>query len=177
MQGGWVYIMTNRRDGTLYVGVTSDLARRAWEHREGLVEGFTKRYDLKHLVYWERHENIRDAIQREKSIKRWPRAWKIRTIHARNPEWNDLYDQFKVVKAWMPGTRPSMTEWGVTGNAKPALYAQPPSTMNSCAEHFAAASEARNSTMSARSSGITLAARHWDWARTASASGVSHSFT
>jgi putative endonuclease len=93
MRGGWVYIMTNGRNGTLYVGVTSDLARRVWEHREGLVDGFTKRYGLKRLVFWERHDDIRNAIQREKSIKRWPRAWKVRTIRATNPEWNDLYDQ------------------------------------------------------------------------------------
>ena len=93
MQGGWVYIMTNRLNGTLYVGVTSDLARRASEHRDGLVDGFTKRYGLKQLVYWERHEDIRDAIQREKSIKRWPRAYKVRLIHRINPDWNDLFDQ------------------------------------------------------------------------------------
>ncbi|HEY1721837.1 MAG TPA: GIY-YIG nuclease family protein [Magnetospirillaceae bacterium] len=85
--------MTNRPDGTLYVGVTSDLPRRAFEHREGSVEGFTKRHGLKRLVYWERFEDIRDAIQREKSIKRWPRAWKVRTIHGLNPDWDDLFDQ------------------------------------------------------------------------------------
>ena len=68
MQGGWVYIMTNRPNGTLYVGVTSDLARRAWEHREGVADGFTKRYGLKQLVYAERYEDIRTAIQREKNL-------------------------------------------------------------------------------------------------------------
>ena len=73
MAGGWVYIVTNRQDGTLYVGVTSDIARRAWEHREGVVEGFTNRYRLRRLVYAEFHENIRDAIQREKTIKHWSR--------------------------------------------------------------------------------------------------------
>jgi putative endonuclease len=92
MTGGWLYIMTNRADGTLYVGVTNNLARRAWEHREGLVEGFTKRYGLKRLVYFERHDDIRTAIQRETSIKRWPRAWKVRLIHTDNPGWDDLYD-------------------------------------------------------------------------------------
>jgi putative endonuclease len=74
MQGGWVYLVANRRYGTLYVGVTSDLSRRAWEHREGVVEGFTRRYDLKLLVWAERHDNIRAAIQREKNIKHWPRT-------------------------------------------------------------------------------------------------------
>ena len=93
MQGGWVYIMTNRRNGTLYVGVTSDLARRAWEHREGMVNGFTKQYGLKRLVYAERHEDIRTAIQREKNLKHWSRAWKVRLILAENPGWDDLYDR------------------------------------------------------------------------------------
>jgi putative endonuclease len=91
-KGGWVYIMTNRRNGTLYIGVTSDLSRRVWEHREGLVAGFTKTYDLKRLVYYERHDDIRLAIQREKTMKHWPRAWKVRLIHGLNPEWDDLYE-------------------------------------------------------------------------------------
>jgi len=86
--------MTNRPNGTLYVGVTSDLVRRAWEHREGLVDGFTKRYGLKKLVYAEFHEDISAALQREKNMKHWPRAWKVRLIHAENPEWDDLYDQY-----------------------------------------------------------------------------------
>jgi putative endonuclease len=92
MAGGWVYFMTNRRDGILYAGVTSDLPKRAWEHREGVTDGFTKRYQLKRLVYYERFDDIRDAIQREKSIKHWERAWKVRLIHAMNPNWDDLYD-------------------------------------------------------------------------------------
>jgi putative endonuclease len=91
-KGGWVYIMTNRRNGTLYLGVTSDLSRRAWEHREGFVAGFTKTYDLKRLVYYERHDDIRLAIQREKTMKHWPRAWKVRLIHGLNPNWDDLYE-------------------------------------------------------------------------------------
>ena len=92
MPGGWVYFMTNRRNGVLYVGVTSNLPRRVWEYREGAVEGFTLQYRLKRLVYAERHANIRDAIQREKNIKHWPRAWKIELIESQNPEWKDLYD-------------------------------------------------------------------------------------
>ena len=92
MPGGWVYIVTNRPNGTLYVGVTSDLARRIWEHRDGVIEGFTKRYGLKQLVYVERHEDIRAAIQREKSLKHWSRAWKVQLILATNPAWNDLYE-------------------------------------------------------------------------------------
>ncbi len=93
MQGGWIYIVTNRPNGTLYVRVTSNLARRAWEHREGVVDGFTKRYGLKRLVYVERYEDIRVALQREKNMKHWPRRWKVGLIPRDNPEWADLYDQ------------------------------------------------------------------------------------
>ena len=92
-RGGWVYFLTNRRDGTLYIGVTNDLLRRIWEHRNGTSDGFTRRYYLKRLVYFECHDDIRTAIQRETSIKRWPRAWKINLITKDNPEWNDLYGQ------------------------------------------------------------------------------------
>ncbi len=93
MPGGWVYITTNRPNGTLYIGVTNDLARRACEHRDGIVPGFTRRYGLKRLVYCERHDDIRLAIQREKTLKHWPRAWKVRLIVGFNPNWNDLFDQ------------------------------------------------------------------------------------
>ena len=91
-RGGWVYMVTNRPNGTLYIGVTADIARRAWEHREGPVEGFTRRYGLKRPVYAERHEHIAAAIQREKTMKHWPRAWKVNLIRERNPDWNDLYE-------------------------------------------------------------------------------------
>ena len=84
--------MTNRRNGILYAGVTNDLSRRAFEHREGLIKGFTSQHRLKMLVYYEQFDDIRSAIQREKNIKRWPRAWKVRLIHKMNPEWQDLYD-------------------------------------------------------------------------------------
>jgi len=91
MAGGYVYILTNRPNGILYVGVTSNLIRRVFEHRSGCVAGFTKRYGLKRLVYFETFDDIRDAIQREHNIKHWSRAWKVRTIIAANPDWNDLY--------------------------------------------------------------------------------------
>ena len=91
MKGGWVYIVTNKRNGTLYVGVSANIARRAWEHCEGIVEGFSKRYGLKQFVYVERHEEIADAIRREKRMKSWPRAWKINLIREANPNWNDRY--------------------------------------------------------------------------------------
>jgi len=84
MAGGWVHIMTNRPNGTLYVGVTSDIPRRPWEHREGVVEGFTKKYGLKQLVYAERFDDITTAIQREKTIKHCPRARRANPIRERN---------------------------------------------------------------------------------------------
>jgi putative endonuclease len=93
MRAPFVYIVTNRRDGILYTGVTSNLPRRIHEHREGLISGFTKRYGLKRLVWYEAHDSITSAIQREKTMKHWPRAWKVRLIHAVNPEWSDLYDR------------------------------------------------------------------------------------
>ena len=85
--------MTNRPNGILYTGVTSDISRRAHVHREGLVKGFTKRYGLKRLVYMEFHETITAAIQRESNMKHWPREWKIDLIVSMNPEWRDLYDE------------------------------------------------------------------------------------
>jgi putative endonuclease len=93
MPGGWAYIMTNRPHGTLYIGVTNDLAQRVFEHRQGTGSGFVRRYGLRRLVYAEPHDDIRAAIQRETSLKRWPRAWKVELIAAYNPEWNDLANQ------------------------------------------------------------------------------------
>lgn len=92
MRGGWVYIMTNRPNGTLYIGVTNDLVRRVYEHREGLADGFTKRYGLKRLVYFEQHDDIEGAIRREKALKRWMRAWKVNAIVRTNPNWDDLWE-------------------------------------------------------------------------------------
>jgi putative endonuclease len=89
----WLYILASKPGGTLYVGVTNDLIRRVFEHREGAVEGFTKRYDVKLLVYYEQHETVPLAIQREKNIKHWSREWKIDLIVSINPEWRDLYPE------------------------------------------------------------------------------------
>ena len=89
----WVYILASQPGGTLYVGVTNDLVRRIFEHREGLVQGFTKRYGVKMLVYFEQHETAIAAIQREKNIKHWSREWKIDLIVSKNPDWRDLYDE------------------------------------------------------------------------------------
>ncbi len=87
-----IYILASGRNGTLYVGVTSDLRQRVWQHKEGLVEGFTREYDVKRLVWFERHDTMLSAITREKQLKRWNRMWKIREIELLNPDWNDLYD-------------------------------------------------------------------------------------
>lgn len=86
-----VYIMTNRPRGVLYIGVTNDIARRVWEHREGFYKGFTQKYKLKQLVYYEEFEDINSAIEREKQLKLWSRAWKIELIEKENPNWDDLY--------------------------------------------------------------------------------------
>jgi len=87
-----VYILASKRNGTLYVGVTSDLGKRVWEHKNDLVEGFTKRYGVHQLVYYELHEEIVSAIRREKQIKKWNRSWKLELIKKQNPEWRDLWD-------------------------------------------------------------------------------------
>ena len=83
--------MSNRRNGTLYIGVTSNIQKRIWEHRNYTVEGFTEKYDLTSLVYYEMYPDINLAIQREKQLKSWNRSWKIQLIEKINPEWNDLY--------------------------------------------------------------------------------------
>jgi putative endonuclease len=87
----YVYILASRKSGTLYIGVTNDLVRRCHEHREGLAEGFTRRYGVKQLVHFESFDDIRTAIQREKSLKRWSRQWKLALIDKNNPEWRDLF--------------------------------------------------------------------------------------
>lgn len=92
MKAFWVYILASRPRGTLYIGVTNDLVRRVYEHREGFADGFTRKYGVKHLVYYELHATALAAIQREKNLKKWPRAWKIDLIVSMNPDWRDLYD-------------------------------------------------------------------------------------
>ena len=89
----WVYILASKPGGTLYVGVTNDLVRRTYEHREKLAQGFTKKYDVDRLVYFEQHDTVTQAIQREKNIKHWSREWKIDLIAGMNSEWRDLYDE------------------------------------------------------------------------------------
>ena len=88
---GWLYMLASKPGGTLYVGVTNDLVRRVYEHRESAVEGFTKRHGVKLLVYFEQHDTAPLAIQREKNIKHWSRAWKLDLVNSSNPQWRDLY--------------------------------------------------------------------------------------
>ena len=88
-----VYILASKRNGTLYVGVTSNLAQRIWQHRHGEIPGFAKKYGVCLLVYVEPHDTMEAAITREKQIKEWKRAWKLRLIESANPEWRDLYDE------------------------------------------------------------------------------------
>ena len=89
----YVYILTNKTNGTLYIGVSNDIVRRIYEHKQKLVDGFTKKYELDKLVYYESFNTAPDAIQREKQMKKWNRAWKLKRISALNPEWKDLYAQ------------------------------------------------------------------------------------
>ncbi|MBP7529141.1 MAG: GIY-YIG nuclease family protein [Syntrophorhabdaceae bacterium] len=88
----YVYILASRKNGTLYTGVTSDLAKRVWEHKNNVVEGFTKRHGVHILVWYEAHETMESAIMKEKAMKGWKRRWKLNAIEMTNPEWKDLYD-------------------------------------------------------------------------------------
>ena len=94
MKTYYVYIMASKKNGTLYIGVTNDLIRRVWEHKNDVVEGFTKKYGVHHLVWYQDTNDIDAAIQREKQIKKWNREWKINLIQKENPEWLDLYEEF-----------------------------------------------------------------------------------
>ncbi|KQT49716.1 hypothetical protein ASG47_05230 [Devosia sp. Leaf420] len=87
----WLYIMADRKFGTIYIGATSDIVRRVWEHKNDLVPSFTQKYQCHLLVYYEEHQDMYFAMQREKSMKHWPRAWKVALIEKDNPEWEDLY--------------------------------------------------------------------------------------
>jgi putative endonuclease len=106
----FVYIMASKARETLYIGVTNDVMRRVFEHKQGLVEGFTKKYGLKMLVYFEEHATALDAIHREKRLKKWPRVWKVNLIRTDNPDWKDLAEDWypnqmtsEQVEAWLAG--------------------------------------------------------------------------
>lgn len=89
----YVYILSSKRNGTLYTGVTSNLAQRVWQHKQNMVEGFTKKYNVTFLVYYEVHGNAESAIIREKRIKKWRRSWKLKLIEGKNPQWKDLFKE------------------------------------------------------------------------------------
>ena len=93
MKKYYVYILASKRNGTLYIGVTNDLMRRVYEHKNDLIDGFTKKYGVHSLVYYEQYDEVVNAIQREKRLKKWNRQWKIELIEKENPEWKDLYMQ------------------------------------------------------------------------------------
>lgn len=96
-KGGYIYILTNKPNGIIYTGVTNNLIRRTLEHKQKLVKGFTKKYGLDRLVYYEVYDSIEEAIHREKCMKDWKRAWKVKRILQMNPEWNDLYDSIATI--------------------------------------------------------------------------------
>ena len=87
----YVYILASKRNGTLYIGVTSDLVKRIWQHKNNVIDGFSKKYKVHKLVYFEKHKNWETAIRREKRLKEWQRKWKIELIESANPKWKDLY--------------------------------------------------------------------------------------
>ena len=93
MKQYYVYILASKKNGTLYIGVTSDLVKRIYEHKQNLVDGFTKEHDVHLLVYYEAHQEVEEAILRKKQMKKWNRKWKLRLIEEKNPEWKDLYDK------------------------------------------------------------------------------------
>lgn len=91
MKNSYLYILASKKNGTLYIGVTSDIVKRVYEHKNNLVEGFTNKYEVHDLVYYQVFEDIEEAIKREKQLKKWKRSWKVRIIEESNPEWKDLY--------------------------------------------------------------------------------------
>ena len=96
MKSYYVYILASKKNGTLYVGVTNDLVKRVFEHKNNLITGFTQKYDVHNLVYFEETNDIHVAIEREKVLKRWQRKWKLELIEKKNPNWNDLYQQISI---------------------------------------------------------------------------------
>ena len=100
--GGWVYILTNKKMGTLYVGSTSDLIGRVWQHKNKAIPGFTSKYNVDKLVYYEWHNRLDDMVKRERQIKDWHRAWKLRLIIDNNPDWRDLYNDILIHSGYSP---------------------------------------------------------------------------
>lgn len=104
MKQYFVYVLASKKNGTLYIGITSDLLGRVWQHKNKVVDGFTKKYDVSSLVYYEQTEDVRSALSREKQLKNWKRKWKIELIEKENPKWIDMYDT-------MTGREKDMDSW------------------------------------------------------------------
>ena len=100
--GGWVYILTNKKMGTLYIGSTSDLIGRVWQHKHKAIPGFTSKYNVDKLVYYEWHNRLDDMVKRERQIKDWHRSWKLRLIIDNNPDWRDLYNDILIQSGYSP---------------------------------------------------------------------------
>lgn len=100
--GGYVYILASKPMGTLYIGSTSDLVGRVWQHKNKTIKGFTSKYDVDKLVYYEWHDSLRDMVVRERQLKKWERNWKFRLIIQHNPEWKDLYDNLLIDNGYSP---------------------------------------------------------------------------
>ena len=107
MKSGFVYIMANRKNGAIYIGVTSDLVKRVWEHREGVIGGFTRRYGCKLLVWFEAYDDLQEARRRELQMKEWKRTWKVKRIEEHNLDWEDFYPALFEPGFAGPGPRPS----------------------------------------------------------------------
>jgi len=93
----FIYILANKKNGTLYIGITNNLIRRIYEHKNDLIDGFSKKYGIHNLVYYESYNDVRDALNRETQMKKWNRKWKIELIEKSNPEWNDLYNELNPI--------------------------------------------------------------------------------
>ena len=107
----YVYMLASKRNGTLYLGVTSDIVKRVWQHKNGPAEGFTKKYGIKRLVYYEIHEDAENAMKREKQLKKWRRAWNVELVEEKNSEWRDLFVCRYMSIDWIPAFA-GMTLWG-----------------------------------------------------------------
>jgi putative endonuclease len=123
-----VYMLASQRNGTLYIGVTSDLIQRVWQHKEGLADSFTKIHNVKILVWYEQHETMESAISKEKSMKKWLREWKLKTIEQANPDWNDLWSEITGAVISAPSVIP-VPDYPIRGQA--AAEAQPISVIPS----------------------------------------------
>ena len=121
MKAPAVYILSSQRNGTLYIGVTSNLIQRIWQHREGVVEGFTQQYGVKTLVWYEQHETMESAITREKALRKWNRDWKLRLVEKFNPQWLDLWPEI-TGEVPLPNSTPQPSSPSATPPSSPSAF-------------------------------------------------------